>query len=448
MDEPLERFLQFAAGQEADLEKIIRPYPPDQPSEEVTVAKKWIANTVSYETRAAIRKKAKAEEEKRGIKSEALNSLAGVLKSSPDDEYQDTYNRRVCQKLDQIETSGEPIPKGQAKLEYAEEIVRQEIELTISDQNLVDYLASKIQKQKEARLKFLLSAGLKILENPELTIDYASLMYEIQERETDTSWPGGKLQNVITTGLRGESINLISMLCCINKFNLAGGYTLVPDLDAYLENPKLEPVPLIVDELLAVKRFFEFYEIKANLTIYISDTDYTEVGQFGSVCPENLRNLQVYLENLGAYVTSKNVAVKVIPISALTDNNLQYEEVKARVLANVTKFKDTDFEREWYRKFETAMEKVYETQAKRKLFSPAEMRRKALEITRMIWAVNAAQGAVFATLGSDTILISTERRERDQNYIIDKEARSGFPATIYILKAAERWNRKLTGKID
>lgn len=318
----------------------------------------------------------------------------------------------------------------------------------IDDQSIEEYLYQKGIAQKIKNLESFLAVGLEKFGDPQEVVAFTALRFEIEEGKTDDIWGRKKFQEIIEVGLKGESINLITMLCCINQFDLAGGYTLAPDLFAYLKNPKLEPVPLIVDELISVVQFFEYYGIKTTLTIYISDTDYTEIGQFGPVNEANLKNLQEYLVNLKNYVAAKRPDVKVLPISSLTDNNSLYQEVKTRVLGNVAAFKNQDFAREWYRKFEDAFERVTESQVKRKLFPKNEIRRKSLEITRKIWAVNAAQGAVFGTLGPNTIVISTERRERDQNYIIDKTSRENFPPVIYILRAAEMWNRKLIGKID
>lgn len=358
------------------------------------------------------------------------------------------FNRLVCQKLDFLEAKSEPIPTGQSKLGYAGTIVKNEIESIISDQEIEAYLVKKLQNQKSKRLEKILESALQRFLNPEKATAYAALLFEIQERKTDNIWQQPKFEKIIAKGLGSETISLISMLCCINQFGLAGGYTLVPDLFAYRQNTKLEPVPLIIDELVSVVDFFGYYGIKANLTLYVSDTDYTEIGQFGKVTPGNLVNLQEYLQNLKAYTNNRNPQVQVIPISALTNNNSLYLEVKTRVLKNVTRFKDPDFEREWYPKFEEAFERVSESQIKRKLFPANEIRGKSLEITRMIWAVNAAQGTVLGTLGENTILVSTERRERDQNYIIDRSAKEKLPPVIYILRAAEMWNRKLTGKMD
>lgn len=72
------------------------------------------------------------------------------------------------------------------------------------------------------------------------------------------------------------------------------------------------------------------------------------------------------------------------------------------------------------------------------------MRSASLRIAKNIWAVNAAQGAIFSQMGANTILLSTEKRARDQNYVINSETAQDFPPVLYILSAAEKWNRKLT----
>ena len=304
----------------------------------------------------------------------------------------------------------------------AERIVEEELEKEIDDKDIEEYLSMTLKSQEEKRLRALLSRNLGKVENPEKALVLTSILFEIDQIKTDKVWGTDKFERILLAGLNGEKVNLITMLCLINQFDYKGGYTAVVDLDEYLKNPKLEPIPLIVDELVLVIKFLRFYGINTSLTIYIADTDYIEIGQYGPVNESNVQNIRKYIENLKQYL--RNVPkTDITPISEVTTSNLQYQEVKARVLKNTRNFKDPDFEREWYKKFEDALEKVSESQSKKRLFPPNDLRKKSLEITRNIWACNAGQGAIFAALGKNTILISTERRERDTNYVIDKEVR-------------------------
>lgn len=360
----------------------------------------------------------------------------GLKRSNSNDGYGDVFNRTVCATADKLGIS----------LPDAERIVKEELGKEIGDKDIEEYLSMTLKSQEEKRLRALLSRNLGRVKNPEKALVLTSILFEINQIKTDEVWGQNKLEEIFISGLKGEKINFITMLCLINKFDYRGGYTAVPELDSYLDNPRLEAIPLILREILTIMDFFAFYRIDTSLTIYVADTDYTEIGQYGPINETNLLNIQIYLENLRKHLSIEKA--KVVAISELTNDNLLYREVKSRVLENVEGFKDPDFEREWYQKFEDALEKISESQAKKKLFPTKEIRKKSLEITRNIWAVNAAQGAVLADLGPNTILISTERRERDTNYVIDKVSRKNFPPVLYILKATEMWNRKLTGKVD
>ncbi|MDP3955342.1 MAG: hypothetical protein Q8Q15_03205 [bacterium] len=405
----------------------------------------WLVNLLDFETKTALRRCNKARDEKSRLKKEALSLSIRKLKETTDAEYGDLFNRLVCTKLDSLEKSGANIPANQSKLGYAESVIVSELEKKIDDEKEVKALSGKIGEQKEKQLLIFINNGLRIFGDPEKALAFASIYFEIEERKTDAIWQKSKLLKVIEAGLNGETVNLISIICCINQFDSAGEYTLVPNLFAFKENEKLEPVPLIIDELSCVQQFLSFCGINSMLSIYVADTDYTEIGQFGRVTEKNLTNLETYLQNLKRYVADRE-GIVIQPISAITRDNSLYLATRERVRESVTKFRDQDFTREWYQKFEQAVEKIFESQVKRKLFPLNEMRNKSLEIARNIWAVNAAQGAVLSNLGQNTILISTERRERDQNYIIDKVSRSTFPPVLYILRWAEKWNRKLTGQ--
>lgn len=444
---PLEDFSSLVAQREQELNTTLEGLPPGQEPSKEMAGQKWVANTLGYETRAAVRRQIKAKQEKEKLRQETLSSKIQQLKRASDPQYKDAFNKMVSQKLDEVERTSE-VPAGQSGLAYAETIVRKELESSIGDEELERFLYQKLKEQKERGLSNILQRGITQLKDQQKALDFAAIMFEVDQRKTENTWQNKRFEETIMAGLKGEAVNLISMVCCINQFNPDGSYTPVPDLFAYNKNPKLEPVPLIIDELVLVTDFLKFYGVNSTITIYISDTDYTEIGQFGEITKENLENLNAYLENLKRYASSKSPNLQIVPISALTANNPAYDQVKARVLQNVTEFSDPDFSREWYQKFEDASEKVRESQLKRKLFPSEQIIRKSQEITRNIWAVNAAQGVVFGNLGPNTILVSTERRERDLNYAIDKSARANFPPVIYILKAAEQWNRKLTGKVD
>jgi hypothetical protein len=381
-------------------------------------------------------------EEIRKLKAEVVGNRIKSLKLVPCQEYGDAFNQLTCKTLNQLEAKGIPLPENQPKLAFAENLVRKKIEEKVDEAAIERYLLDKIRFQKENRLKLLLEAGLKLANDPEKAIKFAALMFDLEQRKTEETWQQRKLETIVLGGLNGEKIKLISMLCCINRYDYKGGFSVEPDLFSYLQNPKLEPVPLIVNELLLVKDFFEFYGIKANLTIYVSDTEYTEVSKFGEATSQIMKDVSQYIKNLRTYF-ARNSDVRVEPISLLTQTNPLCAEVKLKILSNVTRWRDREFAREWYRKFEGDFERICESQGKRKIFPKERLRELSLEMTRKRWAVNAAEGIAFSSLDSNTILVSTETRERDLNYTIDPAAKNNFPPTIYVLKSAEAWKRKL-----
>ncbi len=438
----LDEFLAYLTQQGGQIKALIAQYKPGEDVDKNLINTDWIISTLSYEARAAIKRKSQALlQEREKIKQEVLAARVKELRTTPDARYGDTYNKMVCLKLDALEASGE-IAEQSNKLGYADKIVRQEMLESLGNQQIKEYLQQKLEDQKKKKLTNYLKRGVELLNDPEKALNYAALMFELSQRKTDETWQAKKLEEIVAAALRGDQINFISMLCCINQFDYNGGYTLVPDLFAYQSNPKLEPVPLIIDEMVGIIELFKFYGADSRLTMYVADTDYTEIGQYGTVTEGNLNNLNQYLKNLADYL-ARYEGVQVAPISDLTSGSQVYQEVKSRVLENVQSFKDPDFSREWYPKFEQAFEKVYESQVKKGLFSNEEVLKKSQTIIKNIWAVNAAQGAIFGSLGSNTVLLSTERRERDQNYVIDKGSRSSFPPVLYVLNVAEIWNRKL-----
>lgn len=443
----LEQFSQSLNSQEVNLKRQLSELPADEAGEPALVNNEWIVAALAFEARASVKRRNTAKENERKLKEEVLQSIVRGLKTSSDTEYKDQFNRRVCQKLDWLEENQTIFPEKESKLGFAQRIVVEEIAREISDQVIEKYLFEKIRLQYEKRLQFIISRGIELLGEPEKALKFAGLMFEFEMKETDETWQQRKFEKVIVAGLNSERVNLISVLCCINQYDFIGGFSINPNLDAYRENTKLEPVPLIVEELIDVKQFFERYGVKASLTLYTPDTEYSEVEKFGPITPEISKCLKEYVNNLRSFVLTKDSTVRVFPISDLTGKNPLYAKVKTEVLENVTKCRDIDFTREWNQKFEEDFERDSESQEKRKVFPKTERRKKSLEITRKRWAVIAGEGAVFATLGQNTILVSTERRERDIIYTVNKDARLNFPPVVYVLRAADTWNRKLVGKM-
>lgn len=405
----------------------------DESSEE---GKYWIVKNLSFETKRLLRQKEDITREFERFRKETINSKVNTLKSTPtDDKYGDQFNKIVCTTADKLDVS---LPK-------AELIVKKEIENNVTEQDIEGYIFTLTSERKLKQLKNSVQKNLQKLGDSNKAITLTSIQYEIDNIKTDKVWGSNKFDEIILNGLGGKDINLITMLCLINEFDYRGGYIANPNLNAYLRNPKLEPIPLIIDEILLVSEFLKYYGVNSKINMYVADTDYTEIKGFGEVNDLNIRNIEDYVNNIKIYVKNFE-GVSVAPISQLTDNNPIYLQVKSEIQKQIKNFKDPDFSREWYQKFEDAVERMFESQAKRKIFSKGEMREKTLEITRSIWACNAAQGVVLGTLDPNTIFISTERRERDTNYVIDKRSRDNFPPVIYVLKAAENWNRKIIQK--
>lgn len=396
--------------------------------------KYWIIKNLSFETKRLLKQKEDSAKEFERFRKETINSKINPLKSTlTGDKYGDQFNKIVCTTADEL---GINLPE-------AELIAVTEIENNISIQDIEKYIFNTLSERKLKQLKNSLQKNLQKFGDSNKALALTSIQYEIDRIKTDNVWGSSKFEKIILNGLGGQTVNLITMLCLINQFDYNGGYSSVPSLNAYLDSPKLEAIPLIIDEMLLIPDFLKFYGINSRLTIYIADTDYTEIGEFGPVNDGNIRNIQEYIFNVQKYLdTIPNV--DVLPISQITNNNELYNLVKRDIAKKVKNFKDYDFSREWYQKFEDDVERRFESQTKRKIFPQDEIRRKTLELTRSIWSCNAAQGAVFATINPNTILISTERRERDINYTIDKRSRESFPPVLYVLKAAENWNRKIT----
>lgn len=447
-DEDLETFLnELTSIRQAIREQIQQTKNP----EEILIARAWVADTLIFETKPAIRRKKDAETKKAELKKQALSWKINKLRTEPDKKYRDLYNKLVCTRLDNMEAQRFQFLPGQSKLKVAEEDLKSELLNSITDKDLEEYVFEKALQERKRNIERFIRVGMQKCKDPKDAENFAISMFQINERRTDQVWQSKKkrFEDILSEGLSGTPINFITMLCCINEFDMQGSYRLVPDLNKYFKNPKLEPVPLILDELLLVIDFFGFYGIKADLTVYISDTDYTEIRQFGNVTTENLANLTNYIDNVTQYVSGKNPSVKVCGISQLTNNNPLYEEVKNRIKQNIKDLRGirrTNFAEEWYLRFERSFEKIWESIAKRGLFKNTDRNKKTQEVLTGIWSVNGAQGAVFGRLGDNTILLSTERRERDTNYVLDKETRNSFCTVLYILRAAEAWNRKLVQK--
>jgi len=433
-----EGFLGVVTESREQLKSEIASLPEDNGIPPELTAKKWVADMLLYEAKRGTKQIQSAEQELTRMKRGTLDLRVRELQQNPTgDKYQDVFNRLVCRTADQ----------GGISLPQAEKIITNKIASEINDNDLLWFLAKTNQEQLENRLRDLFLKKVASLGYSNEAEKLTLLLFELDQIKVDSSW-GVNLEQTLIEGVRGEALNLITVLCTINEFDYKGGYTCISDLNAYLENPKLEPVPLILDELNQVLELFSFYGIQSTLTILVADTDYTEVGQYGPVNTENLTRLKSYLKNLQTYVSKFGKQIKVIPLSSTVDSNITYSEVKSRIYKKVSNFKDPDFQRKWYQKFEDMVEKVVEGQRKKRLFPKDQVRQKALEITKNIWACQAALGAVLSQNSSKTIFISTERRERDINYVVDEKTTTNFPPVIYILRAAEAWNRKLTGKID
>jgi hypothetical protein len=407
-----------------------------QPNEITNEGEKWVSNNLKFETKQLLKQKVADIDKYSKYKKELFDFKIRNLKQTiSNDNYGDEFNKIVCTTADRLNLS----------LPEAESMIKKEIENDITDKDIKEYLAITLRSQKEKRLKPILAKNLEKAGDIEKALLLTSVQYEIDRIKTDKVWGADKFEKTILNGLNGEKVNLISMLCLINKYDNNGGYTAIDNLDGYLNNPQLKPIPLIISEIFRLTQFLRYYGISSSLTLYVADTDYTETGRYGNITAENVGNIQKYIQNIREFVTTLSNEVSVFAFSETVKNNPLYLEVKQRILKNVSTFKDDDFTRKWYKSFENSVEKISESQAKKKLFSPDEIRQKSLEITRKIWACNSAEGVVFGTLGENTIFVSAENRERDQNYMIDIMGQKTFPPTIYVLQETERWY-KITGK--
>ena len=428
----LETFLEFLKAKTAEAE---------------TESDFWVINTLSYEARAALRRQIAVQEEKERLSREVLAFKINKLKKEPDQQYGDVFNKLVCQMADKMEIEGGIFDGSKGRLIEAEQAIREQITNELNDQDIEEYLTEKTRRQLETRLRNYFRTGMAKLQDERKASTFASLMFEIDSHKTNEVWQGRKkkLEDVIARGLNGEMVNLVTLLCTINKYDFNGHYTLVPDIFAYQEtnDQQLDPIPLIINELAQVVKFFQSYGINAPMTIYVSDVDYTESKQCGPVTEDNLHNLQLYLQNLKDYLVSQNYPMSVMFISEATQNNSAYEESKARIWEKVSTMKDLKFLKEWGRAFEEDLLKRIESQRKRKFFPESDIEVKTLEMIKRIWSVNGAQGTFFGTLPGNTVLVSTERRERDQNYVIDDETRDQFIPVLYILHAADNWTRNI-----
>lgn len=410
--------------------------------------KSKVEEILAYQVNTELRRQTKARVELDKLVGEASLQKIKVLRQTPDSTYSDAFEALICKLLDSYEASGFVFPEGVNRLAFCQKNVIQDLKASITDEEIMDYMARKSEVKLEKRLADLVNRGLVKTCDPEKAQLFAMIIFELEQRKTDDIWQGKvfKFEDVVARAINGETINFITMLCLVNKY-ADGNYTSVSDIFAYLKNPelKLKPVPEIIREIKSLTDLFKFYSINTNLTVYVADTDYTETGRYGPVTRDNLKNIQEYIKNLKIFTAGLSTEIKVIPFSEVCSESQTYALVKEKVLKNVTSFKDIDFEREWYSKFEEAVEKIAESQLKKKLYEKSEARKRSLEITRNIWACNAAEGAIFSKLGPNTIFISAEKRERDGNYVIDKTAKQNFPPVIYALQSTQSWYRA-TGK--
>ena len=169
-------------------------------------------------------------------------------------------------------------------------------------EDIEKYLNTTLYNQRISQLKRSLLKYIEDMGDEEKGLTLTSIQYEINRIKTDNIWGSNRFEQIIFNGLEGGKINLITVLCLINEFDYKGGYTSNPNLNAYLDNPKLEAIPLIIDEMLLIPNFFEYYGIQSNLTIYIADTDYSEIGEFGPVNLKNLQNIKDYIVNVKQYL--------------------------------------------------------------------------------------------------------------------------------------------------
>ncbi len=271
----------------------------------------WIVKNLAFETKRLSKQKEDSTKEFERYRKETINSKVNTLKATPsDDSYRDEFNRIVCTIADDLKVS----------LPEAELIVKTEIENNVTEQDIKEYIFNSLSERKLKQLKATLQKNIQKLGDPNKALTLTSIQFEIDKIKTDNIWGSDKFEKIMLNGLKGENINLMTMLCLINQFDYNGGYQSISDLNAYLENPKLEAIPLIINEMLLLPNFLQFYGIKSNLTIYIADTDYTEIGEFGPVNDRNVKNIQLYIKNVQNYLTNTR-GVVVLPISQITDNN-------------------------------------------------------------------------------------------------------------------------------
>lgn len=359
-----------------------------------TVARQWWANTIGYETRAALKRQKTAADKKMSYQQAVGSQMAS-----------------------------------------------QEI-----DNKIIDLLVNREYSKQIQKLSRLVQVGFQKLGSQEKAVNFAALIYEIDRRKTDDTWKQNILQETILRGLAGTPINLISIICTINEFDYQGGCNLNPNLDTYKNNSKVEPVPLIIDEMASIISLFEYYQVNSNFTIYVADTDYTEVGSYGPLTSKNSQNIKDYLANLSQYVKKYDGSISIAPISSITNDNVLYQTVKTKVQEWVTIRQNSDFNRRLGKKFEEVAEKISEALIKKKFFSSDLIKDESVKMAQRNWAVNAAQGAVLSRLSENSLFVSTERTERDVNYLIDLGTTATFPPLLYILNAAEKWNRKYIDK--
>ncbi len=396
----------------------------------------------------AIKRKKQARIALNNLSNEVLAYKIRALRDLPSMDYSDYFEEMVCKRLDLLEEEGYEFPDNKSRLAFTQEVIQEELRRNITDEDVVEYLAEENEKRMKTWLEKVLSKGLEKINNPDDAITFVTIMFELDQRKTDDIRQNKiKFEDILVRAISGESVNLITMLCLINKYDNKGGYESISDLFAYAKNPelKLKPVPKIIQEMLNLVNLLQFNSIKSNLTIFVADTDYTETGRYGSVTAENLENIKLYVENLVNYSKTLSDQITIIPFSEISKDDSQYKNIKSEIVKNLTSFRDPDFDRDWNRKFQEAVDKIAESQKKKKLFPENQIRQKSLEITRNIWACNAAEGSVFCNLGKNIIFVSTEKRERDENYVINKWVRDNLPPVLYVLQTTQDWYR-ITGK--
>ncbi|MBU2592111.1 MAG: hypothetical protein ABH867_03375 [Patescibacteria group bacterium] len=305
---------------------------------ETTTPEGWLISTLNYEAKKANQRAKNAIEEKRKIRKQVLGVKIKSFKQVGDEEYGDLFNRMVCQKLNRLQEQGASLPPTKPALAYAQTIVEEEIGQGVTDEDLILFLAQREEEKKRKRFERNREESLRIFGNSELSFAYASIMFEIEERQVEAVWNTKNLREIIVRGLKGEPVRLISVICCINQYDGRGGCSINPDIYTYQKNPAVYPIPLIVDELIATRRFFEFYGINATLNIYVPDTEYTEVEKFGPIGPETSQQLFLYTGNLQKYASQRDLLGKTAIglISALMTNNPSYQEIKAKILYQTT----------------------------------------------------------------------------------------------------------------